>query len=187
MILRLPAVGDAYPTLYTTDLKYEIGKALCVHEGTDVAILATGIMVHDALLAAEKLAKTGIRARVLDLQTIKPLDERAILATARGTSALVSIEDHNILGGLGGAVAELTAEKCPVPVKRIGVRDEVGESGTAHQIKAYCGLTPAAIQGGVRAVLKAKEGHAAEVSRWRKGRPLVAASRGSRRPSTGER
>ncbi len=158
VILRLPAMGGVYPVLYTQDLQYEIGKAICVHDGKDVTILATGIMVSDALTVAEKLENEGIGVRVLDVHTIKPLDERAILAAARETGAIVTVEDHNVLGGLGGAVSELTAEKCPVQVKRVGVQDEFGESGTAEQIKAYCGLTPAAIQRAVRAVLKAKKG-----------------------------
>jgi transketolase len=165
VILRLSAVGSAYPILYTQDLQYVIGKALCVHEGRDVAILATGIMVNDALTVAEKLEKDGIGVRVLDVHTIKPLDERAILAAARETGAIVTVEDHSVLGGLGGAVSELTAEKCPVLIRRVGVLDAFGESGTAEQIKEYCGLTPAAIQKAVRAVLKAKNGSAATKKR----------------------
>jgi transketolase len=160
VILRLPAVGTAYPTLYTNDLKYEIGKALCVHEGEDVAILATGIMVNDALGVAESLKKGGIGARVLDMHTIKPLDEGAVLAAARDIGAIVTVEDANVLGGLGGAVAELTAERCPVWIKRVGIKDVFGESGTAEEIKAHCGLTPAAIQKAVQEVLNAKKGNA---------------------------
>jgi transketolase len=165
VILRLPAVGTAYPTLYTNDLKYEIGKALCVHEGEDVAILATGIMVNDALGVAESLKKGGIGARVLDMHTIKPLDERAVLAAARDIGAIVTVEDANVLGGLGGAVAELTAERCPVWIKRVGIKDVFGESGTAEEIKAHCGLTPAAIQKAVQEVLNAKKGNASTKKR----------------------
>jgi transketolase len=165
VIIRLPAVGAVYPAIYTKALKFEIGKAICVHEGGDVAILATGIMVHDALLVAESLKKSGIRARVLDVHTIKPLDEKAILSAARETGAIVTVEDANILGGLGGAVAELTAEKCPVRIKRVGVKDEFGESGTAEEIKEHCGLTPPFIQDAVHQVLKAKRGRAATKKR----------------------
>jgi transketolase len=161
VILRLPAVGTAYPVLYTDDLKYEIGKALCLHEGEDVAILATGIMVNAALVAAEKLKKSGIGARLLDIHTIKPLDAKAVLAAAREIGAIVTVEEANVLGGLGGAVAELTAEKCPVWVRRVGVKDVFGESGTAEKILEYCGLTAPAIQQAVHAVLKAKKGSAA--------------------------
>jgi transketolase len=161
VILRLPALGALYPTLYTTDLRFEIGKAICVHEGDDVAILATGILVHDALVVAEALEKDGIHARVLDIHTIKPLDEKAVLAAARETGALVTVEDANILGGLGGAVAELTSEKYPVPLRRVGVKDRFGESGTSEEIKACCGLTPPFIRRAAKAVLKAKQEAAA--------------------------
>jgi transketolase len=165
VIIRLPAVGAVYPTLYTNDLKFEIGKAICVHEGEDVAILATGIMVNDALTVAETLKKDRIRARVLDIHTIKPLDERAVLSAARETGAIVTVEDANILGGLGGAVAELTAEKCPVRMKRVGVKDVFGESGTSEEIKQCCELTPPFIQEAVQEVLKAKKGNVASKKR----------------------
>ncbi len=125
-------------------------------EGADVAILATGIFVHNAILAAGMLEARGIGARVLDLHTIKPLDEKAVVSAAQETGALVTVEDGNILGGLGGAVAELISEKCPVQTKRIGVRAVFGESGTAEEIKARCGLTPAAIQNAVQEAVKAK-------------------------------
>ena len=94
-------MGASYPTIYATDLNFEIGKAISLHEGNDVTILATGILVHDALVAAEGLLKDGIKARVLDIHTIKPLDEEAVLSAARETGALVTVEDANILGGLG--------------------------------------------------------------------------------------
>jgi transketolase len=156
VILRLTGTGNIYPVLYTADLKYQIGKAIPLRDGGDVTILATGIMVQMALQAADRLAKDGIAARVLDVHTIKPLDEAAVLKAARETGALVTAEDHSIFGGLGGAVAELTAAKYPVPVKRVGVNDEFGESGTAEQILAYCGLTPAALVKAARALVKAK-------------------------------
>jgi len=157
VILRLPAVGASYPTIYATDLNFEIGKAISLHEGNDVTILATGILVHDALVAAEGLLKDGIKARVLDIHTIKPLDEEAVLSAARETGALVTVEDANILGGLGGAVAELTSEKCPVFIRRVGVKDQFGESGKAEEIKECFGLTPPFIREAVLDVLKAKE------------------------------
>jgi transketolase len=156
VIIRLPAVGGSYPTLYTEGLPFEIGKAVCVRDGNALAILATGIMVADALTAAERLEKSGIAARVVDVLTIKPLDRRTILRAAQETGAIVTVEDHNVLGGLGGAVAELIADACPVPVKRVGVADTFGESGKAEEIKAWCGLTPARIAAAARAALKAK-------------------------------
>jgi transketolase len=156
VILRLPSTGDAYPTLYTNDLDYQIGKAICVREGHDATILATGILVSDALSVAEELEQAGASVRVLDMQTIKPLDDAAVLAAARETGALVTVEDGTILGGLGGAVAELTAEQCPVLVRRVGVKDRFGNSGTAAQVKADCEITPAFVRRAVEEMLKAK-------------------------------
>ena len=156
VILRLPSTGDVFPTLYTNELDYRIGKAICVREGTDATILATGILVADALTAAEELEQSGVSVRVLDLHTIKPMDEEAVLQAARETGALVTVEDATILGGLGGAVAELTAERCPVFIRRVGVRDRFGDSGTAAQVKAECQLTPPFIRQAVEEALKAK-------------------------------
>lgn len=156
VILRLPAVGADYPTLYTHEFQFKIGKAVCLHEGNDVAILATGILVNDALRAAEELQRDGVRARVLDLHTIKPLDEEAVLAAARETGALVTVEDANILGGLGGAVAEVTSEKCPIFIKRVGVKDRFGESGKSEEIKEGYGLTSRSIKKAVQEILDLK-------------------------------
>jgi transketolase len=157
VILRLPSVGASYPTLYTTDLEFQIGKSITLRDGNDVAILATGILVSDALRASEELETEGIHARVLDIHTIKPLDERAVLSAAKGTGAVVTVEDASIIGGLGGAVAELLSEKYPVPMRRVGVRDQFGESGTSDEIKECYGLTAPFIKKAVRAVLKAKK------------------------------
>ena len=121
-----------------------------------MTVLATGILVADALTVAEELEQSGVSARVLDVHTIKPLDEEAVLLAARETGALVTVEDASILGGLGGAVAELTAEKCPVPIRRVGVKDRFGDSGTAAQVKADCQLTPPFIRQAVDDVLRAK-------------------------------
>ena len=156
LILRLPSTGDVFPTLYTTDLDYRIGKAICVHDGSDATILAAGILVADALTVAEEMEQGGVSVRVLDVHTIKPLDEEAVLQAARETGALVTVEDATILGGLGGAVAELTAEQCPVPLRRVGVRDRFGDSGTAAQVKVECQLTPPFIRQAVDEAVKAK-------------------------------
>ena len=156
VILRLPFVGATYPTLYKNDLKFEIGKAICLRDGKDVTLIATGILVKDALEASEALAKKGIQARVLDVHTVKPLDEKTVLKAAKETGAIVTIEDANILGGLGGAVAELTSGKYPVAVKRVGVKDQFGESGTSEEIKECYGLTPPVIRQAVYAVMKTK-------------------------------
>jgi transketolase len=156
VIIRLPFVGATYPTLYTDDLKYEIGKSICLHDGNDVAILATGILVNDALEVSEELEKGGIQARVLDIHTIKPLDKDGIILTAKETGAIVTVEDANILGGLGGAVAELLSEKFPVPIRRVGVKDQFGESGTSEEIKKCYGLTPPFIKQAVQEVIRVK-------------------------------
>ena len=156
VILRLPSTSDVFPTLYTNDLEYQIGKAICVREGRDATILATGILVSDALTVAEEMEQAGASVQVLDVHTIKPLDEAAVLQAARETGAMVTVEDATILGGLGGAVAELTAEQCPVLVRRVGVKDRFGESGTPAQVKADCQLTPPFIRQAVEEVLRAK-------------------------------
>jgi transketolase len=161
VILRLPSTGDAFPTLYTNDLEYQIGKAICVREGRDATILATGILVADALAAAEELGRAGRSIRVLDVHTIKPLDEEAVLAAARETGALVTVEDATILGGLGGAVAELTAERHPVLVRRVGVKDRFGESGKPAEVKEICELTAPCIRQAVEEVLRTKAGRTA--------------------------
>jgi transketolase len=156
VVLRLPSVGDAHPTIYTADVDYRIGQALCAREGSDATILATGILVADALVAAEELAQAGVSVRVLDIHTLKPLDEGAILGAARETGALVTAEDASILGGLGAAVAELTAAKYPVFVARVGVQDRFGNSGTAAEVKAECQLTAPFIRDAVEEVLRTK-------------------------------
>jgi transketolase len=156
VIMRLPSTGDSFPTLYTNDLEYEIGKTICVREGRDATILATGILVSDALTVADDLERVGASIRVLDVHTIKPLDEAAVLAAARETGALVTVEDATTLGGLGGAVAELTADQYPVFVRRVGVKDRFGESGKPAEVKEVCELTALYIRRAVDEVLKAK-------------------------------
>jgi transketolase len=156
VIMRLPSTGDSFPTLYTNDLEYQIGKAICLREGRDATILATGILASDALTVAEEMEQAGVSVRVLDVHTIKPLDEEAVLAAARETGALVTVEDATILGGLGGAVAELTADQYPVFVRRVGVKDRFGESGKPAEVKEVCELTSLFIRRAVDEVLKAK-------------------------------
>ncbi len=122
--------------------KFELGKGVTIADGSDVTIIATGMMVGMACKAREILAAEGISARVLDFHTIKPLDEELVLKAARETGAIVTSEEASVLGGLGGAVAELLAENCPVPVVRHGVEDTFGRSGTANAVLEYFGLTP---------------------------------------------
>ena len=113
------------------DYKFELGKGVVLKEGTDVTIVATGILVSAALEAAEMLEKEGVSAEVINIHTIKPLDEEVVLASAKKTGKVVTAEEHSVIGGLGSAVCECLSEKYPVPVKRIGVYDEFGESGSA--------------------------------------------------------
>ena len=124
------------------DYRFELGKGVTIADGTDLTIVATGMMVNMARKARELLAADGISARVLDIHTIKPLDEALILKAARETGAIVTSEEASVLGGLGGAVAELLAENCPVPVIRHGVEDSFGRSGTASAVLEHFGLTP---------------------------------------------
>lgn len=132
--LAAPVFHD--PDNYT----FQIGKGELLREGTDVAILANGLMVHEALDAAEALAQSGISARVINLATIKPLDEEIVLQAARECGKIVTVEEHNIIGGLGETVCACVAEHCPVPVKRIGVNDAFGHSGPAADLLRQFGL-----------------------------------------------
>ena len=132
---------DPTPYLYSGDFPFEIGKAVTIREGVDVTIVAMRDLVFQALLAAEKLSREGISAKVIDCHTLKPLDEDAILAAAKETGAVVTAENNVIFGGLGSAVAELLVENYPVPMKRIGVRDTFAESGPYLEVIEKYGLT----------------------------------------------
>ena len=132
--LAAPVFHD--PARYT----FQIGKGELLREGKDVAILANGLMVHEALDAAQALAEAGISARVINLATIKPLDEEIVLQAARECGKIVTVEEHNVIGGLGEAVCACVAEHCPVPVKRIGVNDTFGHSGPAADLLRQFGL-----------------------------------------------
>lgn len=121
--------------------KFELGKGICLKEGTDVTIVATGLMVDMANNAAKALEAEGINARVINIHTIKPLDKDIILKAAKETGAIVVAEEHNILGGLGSAVAETVCEACPVPVLRVGTNDVFGRSGKVPPLLELYGLT----------------------------------------------
>jgi transketolase len=125
--------------------KFELGKGALLKDGKDLTIIATGIMVQEAFAAAKALEKEGISARLIDMHTIKPLDEEIIVKAARETGAIVTVEEHNIIGGLGGAVSELVSSKHPVPVVRVGINDEFGRSGDYKKLMELYGLTPANI------------------------------------------
>ena len=122
-------------TVYEEGCSFTLGKANTLRDGSDVTLIASGMMVSEALQAAELLAAQGVSARVLDMHTIKPIDREAIVCAARETGAIVTCENHNIIGGLGSAVSEVTAEECPVPVVRIGVTDHFGEVGKVPFLK----------------------------------------------------
>ena len=139
MYLRMARVAS--PTYHAEDYKFEFGKGEIVCDGDDVTIVATGLMVVKALKAAEKLKEEGISARVVNIHTIKPLDEELIISSAKKTSKVVTVEEATILGGLGSAVCEVLAENYPVPVKRIGVEDKFGKSGKPDLLLEEYGLT----------------------------------------------
>ena len=122
------------PVIFDEDYDFRIGKGCVIREGKDVSIIANGLCVASALEAAEMLAGDGIDAEVVDICTIKPLDEELIVKTAMKTGKVVTAEEHNIIGGLGGAVAECLSEKCPTKMYRIGMRDRFGESATADEL-----------------------------------------------------
>ncbi len=124
----------ALPTVTDEDYKFELGKGVTMREGTDVTIIATGLEVHEALKAHDILKEQGISARVINIHTIKPLDEEIIIKAAKETGAIVTAEEHNIIGGLGEAVCGVLSENCPTPVVRIGVKDKYGFSGPAKDL-----------------------------------------------------
>ena len=130
----------AVPVFHSEDYKFEIGKGEVVKEGADVAIIANGLMVYEAMQAAEELAKDGIDAMVINMPTIKPLDEALVLEAAKKCGKIITCEEHSIIGGLGEAVCGVLCEQYPVPVKRIGVNDEFGHSGPAVKLLEQFGL-----------------------------------------------
>ncbi len=132
----------AVPTLFDKDTyNFEIGKGVQMVDGKDVTIVATGLMVHMAIDAAKVLAERGISARVINIHTIKPIDREIILKAAAETGAIVTAEEHSIIGGLGSAVSEVVCEGCPVPVVRVGVEDQYGHSGKVPPLLQMYGLT----------------------------------------------
>ena len=136
------------------DYKFEIGKGVLLREGKDVTIIASGITVASALDAAEMLAKDGIDAEVINIHTIKPLDEELVLASAKKTGRVVTAEEHTVIGGLGSAVCDCLSEKHPTPVLRIGMQDKFGESGTANALVEKYGLDGKGIYEKVKGFVK---------------------------------
>ena len=130
----------AVPRVFDETYRFEIGKGNVLRQGNDVAIIATGLMVAEALAAAETLAAQGVNARVINMATIKPIDKELVIAAAKETGVIVTVEEHSIIGGLGSAVAETVCEVCPVPVIRVGVEDKFGASGPAVEMLKIYGL-----------------------------------------------
>ena len=130
----------AVPVFHSEDYKFEIGKGEIVKDGTDVAIIANGLLTYEAIKAGEMLQEAGINAMIINMATIKPLDEELVLAAAKKCGKVITCEEHSIIGGLGEAVCSVLSEKLPTPVKRIGVNDEFGHSGPAVKLLEQFGL-----------------------------------------------
>ena len=130
----------ATPIIYKTSEKFEIGKAIQIGEGTDATIIATGDVVYEAIKAKEELEKIGKNVRILDIHTIKPIDKQAIIKCAKETKKIITIEDHNIIGGLGSSVCEVLSEEYPTKVVRLGIKDTFGKSGKAEELMEYFGI-----------------------------------------------
>ncbi len=135
----------ALPVFHDESYEFVIGKGEVLRDGTDVAIIANGLMVYEAIKAGEELAEAGINAMVINMPTIKPLDEELVIAAAKKCGKVITCEEHSIIGGLGEAVCSCLSENCPTPVKRIGVNDEFGHSGPAATVLEQFGLCAANI------------------------------------------
>lgn len=131
----------ATPVIYEETQKFEIGKGIQIGEGTDAGIIATGVVVPEAIKAMEELKKEGINARVIDIHTIKPIDKDLIIKTAKEVKKLITIEDHSIIGGLGSAVSEVLTDNYPCKLTRMGIKDTFGHSGPATELLSHYGLT----------------------------------------------
>ena len=142
--LATPIIND------NADYKFEIGKGVTLREGTDVAIIATGLCVAESLAAAEKLAADGVNAKFINIHTIKPLDEELVVAAAKECGRVVTVEEHSVIGGLGAAVCETLSRKAPTPVKTIGIQDCFGESGPAVALLKKYGLDAEGIYASVK-------------------------------------
>lgn len=158
MYIRFPRKGKT--CYYEETQTFSIGKGIVVRDGEDVTVIASGIEVPEAILAAEELEEEGIRVRVVDMFTVKPLDEELVTACARETGAVVTAENHNKIGGLGSAVSEVLAENAAVPFRRVGVPDCFGEVGSLSFLSEKFGISKNHIKEAVREVLKKKQGRA---------------------------
>jgi transketolase len=150
-------IGGPCPRVVPHGYTFHLGRAALLREGRDVTLVGSGLMVSRCLVAAETLEREGISADVVNVSTIKPLDVELLIARARTTGAVVTAENHSVLGGLGGAVAEALGDACPVPVRRVGVRDEFGTSGPLEELFPLYGLTAEAVCEAARGALRAKD------------------------------
>lgn len=142
----------AVPGIYEADSKVEIGKGVCVRDGSDYTVIATGIMVNEAMMAAEALEKEGISLRVIDMHTIKPIDKEIIIKAAKETKGIVTAEEHTVFGGLGSAVSEVVVQNSPAKMAFVGLSDTFGESGKPAELMVKYGLTAADISAAVRSL-----------------------------------
>ena len=156
--LRLERPATEIVTDEIEGYSFELGKGVTLRDGSDVTVIATGITVPMALKAADMLKEEGTSARIIDMHTIKPLDEELVLKAAKETGCIVTSEEHSVVGGLGGAVCEFLSGTCPVPVVRHGVNDVFGRSGTYADVLAYFGITPEGIADRARKALALKRG-----------------------------
>ncbi|WP_114011644.1 transketolase family protein [Cohaesibacter intestini] len=154
IFLRLSRTG--VPQLLPDDFEFALGKANTIREGSDVTLIANGILTHRALAAAESLEAQGVKARVLNMSSIKPIDEAAITRAAEETGAIVTCEEHSIFGGLGSAIAEIVTETCPVPMKRLGVPGVFPPTGSAEFLLDEFGMSPQGIADTALELLKRK-------------------------------
>ena len=147
----------AVPVIFDENYRFEIGKGVELVPGNDVTVIATGLLVNEALIAAEQLKAEGISVRVINMATIKPLDRDIVIKAAQETGCIVTAEEHNVIGGLGSAVAEVVGETCPVPVVRLGVNDEFGKSGPAVDLLKLFGLSAEGVVAKVKEALALKK------------------------------
>lgn len=154
--LRLGRLG--VPAIYEeSNFQFQLGKGITVSEGNDVTIIATGLMLHTAIEARKLLAEEGINARIIDIHTIKPIDKDIIVKAAKETGAIVTAEEHNMIGGLGSAVAEVVVQNYPAPVKIVGLKDTFGRSGKPYPLLEYFGLTAKNIAENAKEAIKMKK------------------------------
>ena len=145
---------SAVPVVFDENYKFEVGKGVLLRDGTDVTIVASGITVEMALHAADTLAEKGISARVINMATIKPIDKEILIKASKETGAIVTAEEHNIIGGLGSAVCEAICEEAPCVVERVGIADTFGRSGSVDELLEYYHLTPAEIVSKAESAMK---------------------------------